>query len=157
MKISIIVHSKTGNTYFVAEKLKDKLVASGHSVNLNRIVPVGGEVANVTDIKSITFDPQPNVSGYDTVILCAPVRGFSISPVLAAYLSKIDTLKDQKVDLFVTQQFPYPWMGGNHAISQMRSNCESKGAIIGMTGIVNWSSKKREKMIEELVNKLTMK
>jgi menaquinone-dependent protoporphyrinogen IX oxidase len=157
MKIRIIVHSQTGHTYTVAEKLKNKLTAGGHFVDLKKIEPVGGESLNNTDISKIAFDHQPNVSGYDAVIFCAPVRGGSISPVLAAYLAKIDTLKDKKVDLFVTQFFPYSWMGGKQAISQMRKKCEDKGAIIGTTGIVNWKNRKREKMIEEVVNKLCIR
>ncbi len=155
MKIGIIVHSNSGNTYSVAEKLKNKLVADGHSVDLKKIEPVGGENTNEANISKITFDHQPNVSGYDAIVFCAPVRAFSISPVLSSYLAKITTLKNQKVDLFVTQSFPYPWMGGKHAISQMKSICEQKGAIVGTTGIVNWKNKRREIMIDDIIDKLS--
>lgn len=157
MKIGIVVHSSTGNTYSVAEKLRVKLVASGHSVELKKIEPVGGENPNNTDINKITFDPQPNVVGFDALVLCGPVRGFSISPVLSAYLEKIDSLKGQKVDLFVTQFFPFSWMGGKNAITQMKKICETKGAIVGITGIVNWKNRKREKMIADIVDRFSRK
>ncbi len=43
MKIGIIVYSQTGNTFSVAEKLKAKLTAAGHNVNIERLTTVGGE------------------------------------------------------------------------------------------------------------------
>ncbi|MHB8128381.1 MAG: flavodoxin family protein [Mobilitalea sp.] len=157
MKIGIVVHSSTGNTYSVAEKLRDKLLKSGHSVEIKKIEPVGGENPKNVDINKISFDPRPNVAGFDALVLCGPVRGFSMSPVLSAYLAKIDSLKDQKIDLFVTQFFPYPWMGGKNAISQMKKTCESKGATVGLIGIINWKNRKREKMIQELLDRFSKK
>jgi hypothetical protein len=157
MKIGIVIHSNTGNTYSVAEKLRDKLVTNGHSVEMRKIVPVDGENINESDITKITFNPQPNVTGFDELIICAPVRGFSISPVLAAYLSKINSLKGLKVDLFVTQYLPFTWMGGNRAISQMKSTCETKGAIVGKTGIINWKSKKKNYMISDVVERFSIR
>lgn len=154
MKIGIIVHSHTGNTYSVAERLQNKLLAGGHTVDLRKIEPVGGENTNEVDASKINFDPVPSITGYDSVILCGPVRGFSMSPVLSAYLQKISSLKDQKIDLFVTQHFPYSWMGGNNAITQMKKICVEKGAIINNSGIINWKNKKREAMIEELIARL---
>lgn len=154
MKIGMFIHSNTGNTYSVAEKLQNKLTNDGHTVVIKKLEPVGGENTNENDINKIKFDPLPDVSGYDTIIFGAPVRGMSISPVLSAYLSKIASLKGQKVDLFVTQHFPYAWMGGKHAISQMKKICEDKGAMIGKTGIVNWKNKKREQMIADVVEQL---
>lgn len=154
MKIALLVHSHTGNTLSVAEKLKETLQKDGHDVELRKLEPVGGENTNEIDINRIKFDPEPELSGYDTIIIGAPVRGFSISPVLAAYLNKVPTLKGQKVDLFVTQAFPYAWMGGNSAVKKMISTCEGKGATVGKTAIVNWKSKNREQLIQDLLDKL---
>ena len=153
MKIGMFIHSQTGNTYSVSEKLRNKLIEKGHSVVLKKLEPVGGENPNQADISKILFDPSPDVTGFDWLIFGAPVRGFSISPVLAAYLSRISSLKGQKVDLFVTQSFPYQWMGGNRAITQMKQTCEQKGAMVGDTGIINWKNKKRNLQIEELVER----
>ena len=36
MKIGIIVYSKTGNTYSVAEKLESSLAKAGHTVEIKR-------------------------------------------------------------------------------------------------------------------------
>jgi flavodoxin len=157
MKIGLFVHSHTGNTLSVAEQLTKKLQNDGHMVELKRLEPAGGENKNEIDINKIIFQPEPEISGYDYVIIGAPVRGFSISPVLAAYLNKVPSLKGQMIDLFVTQAFPYSWMGGNNAIKQMRSACEKKGAVIGKTSIVNWRKNKKEAQIQELINKLGKK
>lgn len=154
MKIGLFVHSHTGNTLTVAELLRDKLLNSGHIVELRKLEPVGGENTNEIDINKINFTPEPDMSGYDYIIIGAPVRGFSISPVLAAYLSKVSSLKEQKIDLFVTQAFPYAWMGGNNAIKQMRNACERKGAIVERTSIINWRSKKKDTEIKELITLL---
>jgi flavodoxin len=155
MKIGIIIHSHTGNTYSVAEKLQEKLVQGGHKVEMKKLEPVGGEDTNQADISKITFNPLPEVSGYDELVICAPVRAFSISPVLKAFLTRTVSFKDKKVDLFVTQELPYAWLGGNHAISQMKKLCEEKGAIVGKTGIVNWKNKKKNQMIEDVVERLS--
>jgi menaquinone-dependent protoporphyrinogen IX oxidase len=157
MRIGLLIHSHTGNTLAVAEQLKEKLIKKGHTVELRKLEPVGGENKNEIDINRIHFKPEPEVSGFDYVIIGAPVRGFSISPVLAAYLNKVPSLTGQKVDLFVTQAFPYSWMGGNNAIKQMVKSCEAKGAVVRETAIVNWKSKNREEMIQELCTRLSNK
>lgn len=38
MKIGIILHSQTGNTLSVANKLKEKLISLGHTVNLEQVI-----------------------------------------------------------------------------------------------------------------------
>lgn len=69
---------------------------------------------------------------------------------MKAYLSQLPPLSGKKVSCFVTQQLPYSFMGGNRTIREFRKGYELKGADMGKTGIVNWSNKKREKMIKEL-------
>ena len=75
---------------------------------------------------------------------------------MQAYLLKIESLKSKKIICFTTQHFPYPWMGGNRAINQLTRICESKGAKVVETGIVNWSSSKRSKMIADVVEKFNL-
>ncbi len=50
MKTAIIVHSLTGNTLSVAERLKDNLEKRGVSVYLEKIEPSGGENKNEMDL-----------------------------------------------------------------------------------------------------------
>lgn len=155
MKIGIVVHSSTGNTLSVAQKLKEKLITAGHSVYIEQLTPVGGEKTNETNISNIRFEKQPDVSTYDALIFSCPVRGASMSLVLKAYLSQLVSLKNKKTACLVTEAFPFPWMGGTRAISQIKEICESKGTSILGAGIVNWMGKQREKRISDVVDMLS--
>jgi menaquinone-dependent protoporphyrinogen IX oxidase len=152
MKIGIFVHSQTGNTMSVAEKIKEKYIKNGDSVYAEKIDPVGGENMNETNILNINFASIPDLKGYDRIIVCGPVRAFSISPVLNSFLNKVADLKGQKIELFVTQTLSQKWMGGNHAISQMKAICIKKGAIVEKTAIVNWKNRNRESVIAEITD-----
>lgn len=153
MKIGIIVHSKTGNTLSVAQKIKQELLNAGHSVNLEQVTAVDEDAAaqGKVQLKNI-----PDVSNYDAVIFGAPVHAFSLSNAMKEYFSKTASLSGKKVSCFVTQQFPYAWMGGNRAVGQMRKACETKGTSVLATGIANWSHKQRETKISDMVRKLTV-
>ena len=151
MKIGIIVHSYSGNTLAVAQKIRDKLVQAGHSAEIDQIKIRGGEQPNNP---SFIIDNPPIPSGYDAYVFGAPVRGFSISPVISAYLKQISSLKDQKVACFVTKQLNSNWTGGTRAITGMKNICESKGGIVVGTGIVFWKSKNRDATIGELADKM---
>ena len=152
MNIGIVVHSQTGHTYSVAQKLQENLKKAGQTANIERLIP---EDEKQGDAKKVQLKAIPDISRYDALIFASPVRGFSISPVLAAYLNNINTLKNKKIAIMVTQSFPFPSLGGNQTIAQTKKICESKDAVVCETGIVNWSSKKREKMITEVVEKLS--
>lgn len=152
MKIGIIVHSQTGNTYSVAQRLQKKLLSAGQSADIERVIPLD-EKQN--DASKIRLQNIPDISKYDALIFGCPVRGFSVSPALEAFLSSIPTLQSKKVAIMVTQFFPFPRMGGNQTIAQMKNICESKGAVVCGTGIVNWSSRRREKMITDVVENLS--
>lgn len=152
MKIGIIIHSQTGHTNSVALKLKEKLSTAGHKVNLERVEPVE-EIR--PGVKNFQLKTLPDATAYDALIFAAPVQGFSLSPVLTAYLNQLSTLRNQKIAGFVTQTFPFPWMGGNQSIAQMKQICAAKGGVILGTAIVNWSNKRRETQITELVEKLS--
>lgn len=152
MKVGIIVHSHTGNTLSVAERLKEELISAGHSVNLERVTAMNEDPSASKNVQLRTI---PDTSRYDALIFGAPVRAFSLSPVMKAYLSQIPSLQGKKTGCFVTQSFPFPWMGGNQTISVMKKACESKAAQIYETGIVNWSHKKREERIADVIHKLS--
>ena len=92
---------------------------------------------------------------YDVLIFGAPVRGFSLSPVMQAFLYDIGSLSNKKTACFLTQFFPSPRMGGNRALKQMVDICCSKGTAPYGTGIVNWANAaKREKVIQSVIDKL---
>jgi flavodoxin len=152
MKLGIIVHSQTGHTLSVAQTLKEKLAAAGHSVNIEQITPVD---AKQTDPKNIRLEKLPDLSSYDALVLAAPVQAFSVSPVMKAYLPQLPSLNNKKVALFVTKGLPFVSTGGNQAISLMKSTSESKGGTVVGTAILNWPAPGREKRIADLVEQFS--
>ena len=152
MKIGIIVYSQTGNTLSVAEKLKEKLVAAGHSAEIEQVTVAGGRKAGD---RNFQLETRPDVEQYDALVLGAAVEAFSLSPVLATYLRGIGSLDGKRVACLVTQFFPYPWMGGNRPIRQMCRLCESKGATVTGSAIVNWCRFRRAKTTALAIDRLT--
>jgi NAD(P)H dehydrogenase (quinone) len=151
MDIGLIVYSQTGNTYSVATKLQEKLSAAGHSVTLERIEVVG----EVSPGQTVQFKTLPDASKYDALVFGSPVQAFSLCQAMVDYLEQIPPLQGKKVACLVTQALPYPWLGGNRAVSRMKRACESKGATVCGSGIVNWMKKRREQQIVEVVDELS--
>jgi len=151
MKIGIVVYSQTQHTYSVAEKLKENLLAAGHSVNVERIIPAG-EVHPGS--KDITFQNQSDIQEYEALIFGSPVHAFSLAPAMKAYLEQIQSLQNKKIACYVTKGLPFHRTGGNKAISQIKKLCQSKGGTIMGTGIIVWRGG-REKEIQELIGKFS--
>ena len=151
MKIGIIVYSQTGNTLSVATKLKERLSAAGLSATLEEVKVAGGRKSGTRDFK---LEAPPHVEPHDALVFGAAVEAFSLSPVMTSYLERVSSLKDKKVACLVTQGFPYAWLGGNHAVRQMRRLCESKGATVSGSGIVNWMGSRRDERIAEVADRL---
>jgi flavorubredoxin len=147
MKIGIMVHSQTGNTLSVAEKIQERLSKEGHSAEMKKIIPFRESDPRPQDVQ---FQAKPPVEGYEALIFAAPVWGFSLSTVMRAYLDQMELSGKPIVLGFVTHAFPLPWMGGTRAIRQMASLCQAKGLKILSTGVINWSRKDREKQILDL-------
>ncbi len=152
MNIGIIVHSYTGNTLLIANKIKEIFMSRGHSVCIERVVAVDEDPSMSANVE---LKISPLLEGYDLLIFGAPVRAFALSPVMKKYLEQIDSLKGRKVGYFVTQFFPFARMGGKQSILQFKKICESKGATIYNDGIVNWSNSKRDTIIYDVVKKMT--
>ncbi len=152
MKIGIIVHSQTGNTYSVAQKLQEKLSAVGHSVNVERITPVDSKQM---DPKKIQIEKLPDLSPYDALVFAAPVQAFSVSPTMKVYLEQLPSLSGKRIACFVTKALPFNWTGGNKAIAIMKKSCESRGGTVVGTGIVVWRGEDLDKKIVDLVEQLS--
>jgi flavodoxin len=152
MKIGIIIHSHTGNTLSVGEKLREVWGNEGHEVTLER---VRAENEEPSEALKTGLAEAPEISPYDVVVFGAPVRGFSLSPVMKKYLQQIESLKGKEVFCFVTQELKSPIFGGNHSLGQMKQLCLSKGERVSKSGIVNWSNKKREEMIDKIIGDFT--
>jgi len=152
MNIGIIVYSQTGHTLEVCEKLKERLIGEGHSVALEQVTVVGGRTPKT---KEFELGTKPNAESYDAIIFGSAVEAFSLSAVLSRYLHGVNSLQGKQVACLVTQQFPYPWMGGNRAIGQMKKICQSKGATIRAAGVVNWAKSRRDKTMAAAVTQLS--
>lgn len=145
MKIGIIVHSQTGNTYEVAQKLSESLSTAENDVEIQRVSMVGGDKPQG---KNIEIENPPDLNSYDALIFGAPVHAFSLAPAMKVYLGQIPSLQDKKTALFVTKALRFEWTGGTRAIGQMKKICQSKGGIIMGTGIVVWNKQRDEKIAE---------
>ena len=152
MNIGIVVHSWSGNTLSVAERLKERLAAASHSVALEQVGLVGERKRGARDFQ---LEALPDLAPYDAVVFGAAVEAFSLSPVLTEALKRIDSLAGKKVACLVTQQFPYPWMGGNRAIRQMERLCAAKGGAVVGSAVVNWVGCRREPTTARAVDRLS--
>ena len=150
MKIGIIIHSHTGNTLQVGERIKEKLIKDGHDVTLEQVVAVNEDPNSTLKVE---LKNSPDISEYEYVILGAPVRAFSLSPVMKQYLLQLSNIKDKKVSCFVTEQLPKAWMGGNRTVKQMKKIILLKEALVINTGVVNWSNKNKEEQIMDMINR----
>jgi len=151
MNIGIIVFSQTGHTHSVALRLQEKLSAAGHSATVER-VEISGELG--PGATNFQLKTRPEVDTYDALVFGAPVLGFALSPAMKSYLAQIASLKGKQVACFVTKSLPFYWTGGNQAIHKMGEICESKGGAVCGSGIVVWSSARREQMITDVVERL---
>lgn len=151
MKIGIIVYSHTGNTLSVAQKIEQALKSAGHTVSLEMVEPVNGDPNSSAQVE---LKSAPDINPYDTIIFASPVQAFTLSRVMKLYLSQLPSLTGKKVYCFVTQHLKKTWMGGNNAVKKISEACNSKGAKIELSGIINWSSKARDQQIDSLVSKL---
>ena len=151
MNIGIIVFSQTGHTHAVALRLQERLSAAGHTANIEQ-VEISGELGS--GVSNYQLKTTPAVGAYDALVFGGPVLGFALSPVMKDYLAQIASLEGKKVACFITKSLPFYWTGGNQAAKTMRELCESKGGEVCGSGIVIWSSARREQMITDVVERL---
>jgi len=135
-----------------AEKLKEKLASSGHSVTLERL-KVSGD-PKVSE-REVNFESLPDIGKYDALVFGSAVEAFSLSPVMKQYLGGLDSLSGKKAAFLVTKQLTFKWTGGTHAVSQMKKLCRARGAEVLGSDIVVWGSSKREQNISEAVDSLS--
>jgi flavodoxin len=152
MNVAIPVHSRTGNTRSVAERLKQSLESAGHKV---RIIDVRTPGGSGQEPDEMPFDGVTALSGYEGIIFGSPVHAFSLAPDMQAFMGTLPTLQGKTVACFVTQAFPFTWMGGTRAVRQMAKLCRARGATVSGTGVVNWGRTCREKLIRRTVEKIT--
>jgi hypothetical protein len=151
MKIGIILHSQTGNTLAVGKRILESLQTNGHDVTLLRIKNTES-VEKPQKLEDVQIDNYPNISDYEALIFGAWVEAFNLCSGFQVYLKQLNKVEANLVLCFVTQHFPYKWMGGYNAVSKMKKSLACLGVTIASTGIINWTNKLREKQIDELVS-----
>ena len=147
MKVGIIVYSKTGNTFSVAEKIRDVLQAKGAEVTLERFMAETSAGSN----QPIGLTYRPMCSGYDVLIFGAPVQAFSLDPAMKMYFNEIYDLDKVPTGIFITEHLKKAWMGGNQATRQLTALLKKKGNTPLNLGLVNWSSERKESQIDAIV------
>jgi len=149
MKVGIIVYSKTGNTLYVAERIRETLAVEGLSATVERFFAETLPNSNTP----IRLSATPDATAYDALILGAPVQAFSLDPAMSMYLKQIDEVSAKPVLCFITQYFKKPWMGGNHAMKQFLALLQGINISAEPLGIVNWSSEQREEQISHITRR----
>ena len=151
MKIGIIIYSQTGNTYSVAKEIEAKLLLDKRDVTIEKI-----DLIDQTLPRKYPFvlNNIPSLDKYDVIIFGTYVEAFMLNPVMISYLNQLSNIKNKKVYCFVTQFFPYPWMGGNNAVKKMVKILNEKGALIQLTDVINWKNKNRFIKISSLTDKI---
>jgi flavodoxin len=152
MKIGIIVYSRTSNTYGVAQRLEKKFTQLGHNTTL---LQVSGTDDNQRKSKHVVLKDIPDITPFDVLIFGSPVHALHLSPIMQAYLDHLPTLKNKIVAGFVTQAFPFAFMGGNQAITCLKALTHLKSTTLSASHIIHWfPNSKREKNIDETITKL---
>lgn len=152
MKVGIIIYSKTNNTFSVASELEKRFVKLNHEASLLRI---SAKDDNQRISKKIQLTEIPDVTPFDVLIFASPVHAFRLSPIMQAYLNQLPTLRDKIVASFVTQAFPFAFMGGNQAIATLKAQVQLKSATLVKGLVINWfPTRKRKKAIEETISTL---
>ena len=146
MKVALVIHSYTGHTMSVADKIGSALVKKGHEVSL---FSLKAKNENPNQTKNVELETTPNIEGFDHVIFGAPTRGFDLSIVMQLYL---ETLKDsqQSASFYTTHYFPFTWLSGTQSVKKFKKLSLHK-LEVEKTGIINWKNKNRDKDIHCLV------
>jgi hypothetical protein len=153
MNIGMVVFSMSGNTLSVAEKLSARLIDNGHEASIIRleVIPENAKPGDQVSLKDV-----PDISGFDAYVFASPVMAFRLPAVSREFLSEMSADAGKQAACFVTEQLPFPWMGGNNAIRAMKKLCAQKELRVLNTGIINWSRKDRPDRIDALVDNLAV-
>ena len=149
MKIQILAHSQTGNTLQVANAIKLNLEPDGHNVILTHIK---ADDERSLDPDRIKISALPDAKDADLIILGGPVRGFAPSAAVIKTIKGLHGLTGKPVILYVTEFFPFDFMGGKRAIDAMKRLVEGRGGKVVETRILHWYNWGRNLRILKLVH-----
>lgn len=151
MKIGIIIHTQSGHTAQFARAIAAKFNCNGHEAEIEMLRTVG-QVSPGS--KKFTIKNSPSVEQYDAILFGGPVWAFSASPVIMAYLSQIEKIKNKKVLSFVTMGFPFAWMGGKQAIKALNQELDTSGGDVLSGEILQFLFRVDKKKMEQAVERI---
>ena len=120
MKTGIIVYSQSGHTASFARAIADQIREAGLDCDVELLRPHG---IPKPWTRNIQFRRIPEVAEYDVILFGAPVWAFSVSPVLRASFTHIDSIKGKKVLPFVTHGLPLS-IGPKRALKQLSNELD---------------------------------
>jgi flavodoxin len=129
MNIGMVIHTSSGHTLKFAQAIRDKLVSSGHEVDLTGLRTVGAVNAGLLPIGRVSFTIRnsPELEEFDAVLVGGPVWGLKASPVIMRYLIEdVQKLKGKRALSFVTMGI----FGGAKALRMMNGELEAAGAEV---------------------------
>lgn len=153
MKIGFIVHSQSGNTLSVAQKVIDQLKAQGHDVMLTHIKDEDVNVSMQHPERFITVVDEVT-SNVDVLFIGGWVQAFSLCRGLNFAIQHHFNIQSKETHLFLTHHFPFEWMGGTNAMKQLTKHVIAKEHQVKTTKIFNWSRKNNQQLIEQWVDSM---
>lgn len=145
MNVGILFYSQTGNTLSVAKKLEAQLKAQGHGAVLEQVRLIGEIKPNVP----CQFERIPDISGYDALIIGAPVHAFQLCAPMKELLPKLGSMQGKRVRCFITKGLFEKAFGGKRSIRELAKLCKDKGADVGESVIINWKNPERDTLIDQ--------
>jgi len=150
MNIGIIYYSETGNTKKFADVISNSLKKAGHIVEQTEVktdIPVNSRT--IRENNNYKVVNMPDCKKYDYIFIGGPVWGFSINTVTVKAIEELKELNGKIVVPFVTQFFPFPFLGGGHSIKQIGNAAEKHGAKTISGLVLNRAWHDAEKSMKE--------
>lgn len=155
MKIGFLVHSQSGNTLSIVNRLCDVFKMAGHEVYITHIK--SSDVNRSMQFPQELVIIQDNLPNQvDVLFIAGWVQAFSLCRGLQYYLNQFN-IKSNEINLFLTHHFPFEWMGGTHALKQLKSITSKFNSQVVDTKIFNWSRKNNQDKIQQWVDYITQK
>jgi flavodoxin len=151
MKIGIIIHTQSGHTAHFARAIAAKFNSNGHEAEIE-MLRTSGQVSPGS--RKFTIKNSPEVEQFDAILLGGPVWAFKASPVIMAYLSQLNHIKNKKVLSFVTMMLPFTFMGGKQAIKAMNQELEASGGNVLPGEILQFFFKANPQKMEQAVERI---
>lgn len=146
MNIFIPYYSREESVPIVVDSLKKVFEIEGHKVTIEAIKPKiklkERREQKYSKLKSIEFENTDfNVSGFDLTVIGTHVWSFSPSPVITAYLKKLENAQKKDFALFIVCILP-----GN-VIKKMSNILSTQGANVLATHSIQSIFKLNEKKL----------